>query len=106
MTELTQIPDNINITVALGDSFTSLIDFDIDLTAYVATAVVNINDGTAVSFTVVDTDLSAGQVTISLTAAQITTIGAGNHRWYFKYVNGAGSLTRRTFSGTFTVLPY
>lgn len=102
--ELEQIPAHVNIRVAIDDSFSSLIDLSISLTGYTVTAFVEKTDGTTQAFTVTNTDLAAGQVTISLTAAQVTAIGEGAHKWYYKYING--SIARRAFAGQFQVIKY
>lgn len=101
---LEQTPAEVHIEVAIDDSFSSLVDFSIVLTGYTVTAYVDKNDGTQTAFTIATTDLSAGQVTISLTKTQITAIGAGVHKWYLRY--GNGTIERRAFAGNFTVYPY
>jgi len=103
MTDLNQKPALIDIYVASDDSFSSLVDFDIVLTGYTVTAKV-MHDGTSTAFTVVDTDLSAGQITISLTQAQITAIGVGKYKWYLHYVKTTTS--RRALSGSFNIINY
>ena len=105
MTDLEQLPAEINISAVVRDSFSSLIDFDINLTGYTVTAYVDHHDGeTQTAFTIDETNLSSGQVTISLTAAQLTSIGIGEHKWYTKWV--VGSAVRTTFAGNFTVSKY
>ena len=106
MTDLTQLPAEINIEAVVRDSFSSLVDFDIDLTGYTVTAYVDpVDGGTQTAFTIVETDLSAGQVTISLTAAQVTTIGEGTHKWYLKWVVGVTTI-RTAFAGNFKITKY
>jgi hypothetical protein len=104
MTTLTQTPAAVNIEVAVDDSFSSLVDLSISLAGYTVTAFVDKNDGTQTAFTVTTTDLANGQITISLTKAQITAIGAGVHHWYLRY--GNGTIERRAFAGLFTVYTY
>ena len=106
MAELLQLPSEINISAVFRDSFSTDIDFDIDMTGYVVTAYVDILAGDQEEFTVVETDLSLGQVTISLTAAQMAIIGEGEHRWYFQWVVTATSAVRTAFAGEFTVTKY
>ena len=106
MAELQQLPSEINISAVYRDSFSTDIDFDIDMTGYVVTAYVDILAGTEQAFTVVETDLSAGQITISLTAAQMATIGEGEHKWYFQWVVTATAAVRTAFAGTFVVTKY
>ena len=101
---LEQVPAEVNIEVAIDDSFSSLVDFSIVLTGYTVTAYVDKNDGTQTAFTVVNTDLAAGQVTISLTKTQITALGEATHRWYLRY--GNGTIERRALAGNFKVTRY
>jgi hypothetical protein len=103
-TTIEQVPANVNIEVAIDDSFSSLVDFSIVLTGYTVTAYVDKNDGTQTAFTIATTDLAAGQVTISLTKAQITALGAGVHHWFLRY--GNGTIERRALAGNFTVYQY
>lgn len=103
MADLEQIPGELNIKVGLGDDFSKLIDFDIVLTGYTFVGKVEHN-GTTTDITFTNTDLSAGQVTISLTDAQITAIGAGVHRWYMAWTTG--TTTRRVLAGTFEIVSY
>jgi len=104
-TQLTQEPADVKISAILRDSFSSLIDFDIVMTGYTVTAyVVPASGDDAVAFTVVNTDLSAGQVTISLTAAQMASIGLGTHKWYLQWV--VSTTTRTTIAGDFEVTSY
>ena len=106
MAELQQLPSEINISAVFRDSFTTDIDFDIDMTGYVVTAYVDIVGGDQEDFTVVETDLSAGQLTISLTAAQMEIIGEGNHGWFLQWVITATEEVRTAFAGKFTVTKY
>ena len=99
-------PQIINIEAILRDSFPTSVDFDFDMTGYVVTAAVDVNDGTSVSFTVTETDLSLGQFALNLTAANMTTIGVGIHSWYCKWVITATTETRTSFSGSFVVTKY
>jgi len=104
-TQLTQEPADVKISAILRDSFSSLIDFDIVMTGYTVTAyVVPASGDDAVAFTVVNTDLSAGQVTISLTAAQMVSIGLGMHKWYLQWV--VSTTTRTAIAGDFEVTSY
>ena len=106
MAELQQLPSEINISAVFRDSFSTDIDFDIDMTGYVVTAFVDIVGADQEDFTVVETDLSAVQLTISLTAAQMETIGEGTHGWFLQWVITATSAVRTAFAGAFEVTKY
>lgn len=104
MVDLKQKPAVVNIEVAIDDSFSTLIDLSIDLSGYTITAFVDNKDGktSPTEFTVVDTNLSLGQSTISLTKAQNTALGLGQHNWRFHYEKEA--IARRGLAGMFTVV--
>lgn len=106
MAELDQLPSEINISAVFRDSFSTAIDFDIDMTGYVVTAFVDIVKGDQEAFDVAETNLSLGQITISLTAAQMETIGVGEHAWYFQWVITATGAVRTAFAGSFEVTKY
>jgi hypothetical protein len=100
MTTLSQTPGDLDIEVGMGDDLSLLLDFDIVLTSYTfAGAVVKLDKETAIS--VANTDLSAGQITISLTDTQITALGTGHYRWYLTWTLSGTS--RRVLAGDFTV---
>jgi hypothetical protein len=104
MVQIEQTPAEVDIIAAVDDSFSSLIDLDISLTGKTVAAQVDLFSGGTQAFTVVNTNLASGQVTISLTSAQMTSIGVGEHRWFLRYYDGSSS--RRAFAGRFTVIKY
>ena len=76
MATYTQIPAELDIEVGAGDDLSILLDFDISLTGYTfVSKVVQAYSGTETTVTCTNTDLANGQVTISLTDTQITSIG-------------------------------
>src|SRR3990167_2807901 len=103
MAEFEQIPGELDIEVGLGDDLSMLVDFDIVLTGYTFSAKVE-HAATTTDITVTSTNLAVGQITMSLTDAQITAIGAGSHRWYLTWTTGTTS--RRVLAGVFTIKPY
>ena len=103
MTDLNLIPGELNISIASINDMPILLDFDIDLSGYTFASAVK-HAATSTTITVTNTDLSAGQVTISLTDAQIGTIGGGTHKWYFKWNDGTNDFV--ALAGSFKVLVY
>ena len=104
MAEITQIPAELDIEVTQGDDWSMLIDADIDLTGYTFASKVEEVDGTSTDITVTETDLSAGQVTLSLTDTETDALSVINHKWYFDWtVSGA---TRRVLAGKYTIITY
>lgn len=100
MATYSQTPGDLDLEVGLGDDFSMLIDFDISLTGYTFESKVTKPSGD-VTITVTNTDLSAGQITLSLTDVQITSIGFGRYSWYLTWTTGSAS--RRVLAGDFTV---
>ena len=102
MVDLIQEPAVVNILLSVDDSFSSLVDFSINRSGYSFETKLNHKGSTdTTDITTVDTDLSNGQITISLTKTEITAIGVGTHTWYFHY--GNGTIERRAFTGEFKV---
>ena len=106
MTELTQQPATLNITISIDDDFSYLVDFDINLTGYTfAGAVVKYPENSVeTAISIATTDLTNGQITISLTDAQITALGQGVHKWYLTWT--VSGLSRRVLAGDFTIRKY
>jgi hypothetical protein len=105
MADFTQIPGELNITVAHDDDFLFFLDFDIDLTGYsfvskIITAVTN----TPISMTVNNVDLPNGQISIALDATKMSKLALTVHHWYLDW--SVSGKTRRVLAGTFTVVDY
>ena len=101
MADLQQIPGALNITVTAIDDMSIALDFNISLVGYTFTSFVqSINASTAITITAVS--LANGQITLSLTNTQLTTIGVGYHEWYLAWNDGTSD--RRILAGNFTIL--
>jgi hypothetical protein len=101
MADLQQVPGQLNITVTAIDDMSIALDFDISLTGYTFTAFVQtVTASTAITVTAVS--LANGQITLSLTNTQLTTIGVGYHEWYLAWNDGTND--RRVLAGNFTIL--
>lgn len=101
MADLQQIPGALNITVTAIDDMSIALDFDISLVGYTFTSFVQ-SASASTAITVTAADLAAGQLTLSLTNSQLTTIGVGYHEWYLAW--NTGTLDRRVLAGNFTIL--
>jgi hypothetical protein len=90
-----QLPANLGLRWTVGNDFSALLDFDIPLTSYTATAAIysTITGATVATFTTTITDAAAGKINISLTDAQTATIGPGTFRWSLVWTLGAVSRT-------------
>jgi hypothetical protein len=105
MTEFTQEPGKLDITVTHGDDFLFNLDFDIALTGYTFSAqIVTIATNTLVPLTVTNTDLSEGQLQISLAKATLSGLANAKHHWYLDWTTGGK--TRRVLAGDFLVINY
>ena len=101
MADLQQIPGVLNITVTAIDDMSIALDFYASLVGYTFTAFVQ-SASASTAITVTAADLAAGQLTLSLTNSQLTTIGVGYHKWYLAW--NTGTLDRRVLAGNFTIL--
>jgi hypothetical protein len=90
-----QLPATLGLRWTVGDDFSALLDFDIALVSYSATAGIysTITGVTVATFTTSITDAAAGKINISLTDAQTTAIGPGTFRWALVWTLGAVSRT-------------
>lgn len=105
MTIYSQLPGALDVEIGLGDDFSLLLDFDISLTGYTfAASVVKRNDNSLTAIAVTNTNLATGQITLSLTDAQVTALGTEQHKWYLVWTTGTSS--RRVLAGNFTVKAY
>lgn len=105
MSEFTQIPGSLDIQATHGDDFLFNLDFDVALTGYTFSAqIVTIATNTLVPLTVANTDLSAGQIQISLIKATLTGLSNAKHHWYLDWTTGGK--TRRVLAGIFNVIDF
>ncbi len=115
----TQLPGELSLEFIQGDELAVALDFDRDLTGFqietkiYVTAVYASGLGgagsvetvgeTAATFTIQNTDLAAGQITIGLTEAQTALLSPSvAYRWYMRWVDTT-LFTRTVLSGTVTV---
>lgn len=115
----TQLPGTLDITFVQGDEVAIAFDFDRDLTGYTITnfiyvsqvfstggaaGVVTTVGETAATFSVSNTNLAAGQITIGLNETQTALLSPGIlYRWYMRWID-TGMVTRTVISGTLTVV--
>lgn len=104
MSDIEQLPGELNITVAQGDDFSLALDFDIDLTGYTFVAKVKMSaDEELIAMSVTETDLSAGQITLVLTDTQTAEIVVATHKWFLVWTTSGTSLIRNVLAGNFIV---
>lgn len=99
------VPGNLALNGVVGNDFSVLFDFDIDLTGYTFEAQVilqNIPNNNYGTFLITETNLEEGRITISLTDTQTKNIGAiTNTKWYLSWTIGGN--TRTVLSGNFSL---
>lgn len=105
MADFYQIPGELNITVGLGDDLVLNLDFDVNLNGFVFNAnSVSEFDGTETLWSYSGTNLTAGQIQLSLTESQIDNLGVAVHKWYL--MGASGTFSRRYLAGDFEVKAY
>jgi hypothetical protein len=100
-----QLPGTLNISFVRGDEFGTTLDFDVNLTSYtVAAELLSVVSGSKV-LDIASNVVSAanGQVAISLTETQTSSLAAGTYRWVF-YWDAPGSVRRTVLTGFVEVL--
>jgi len=95
-----QLPGQMQLRWRAGDSFSSLLDFDIALTGYTASAVVTstVTGATVAAFTTTIPDATNGKINIALSSAQTSTLGVGTFGWSLSWLS-PGSVTRTALEG-------
>ena len=103
MAELKQIAGVLDIEVEQSDDWSQLLDFDIDLSGYTFESKVDeLDSSDSTTITVTDTNLSEGQITLSLTDELVGALAIGRHSWYLEWT--VGELVRRVLAGKFDVV--
>ena len=95
-----QLPGSMNLRWRAGDSFSSLLDFDLALTSYTASAIVTstVTGATLATFTTTIPDAAAGKINVALSSGQTSTLGVGTFGWSLTWV-APGSVTRTALQG-------
>jgi hypothetical protein len=88
-----QLPGPLNLAFRASDSFSSLIDFSIDMTGYSASAALysTITGSTVTALTTTVTNASAGQVNVSLTKTQTAGLPVGTYGWRLLWTDAGGA---------------
>lgn len=97
-------PGNLNLTLQKGNTFSALIDFSpITMTGYTVSASVSslVTGEQVMPLTASISSATAGQVNVSLTDTQTSSMARGSYAWALKWVEGQG--TRTALSGIFEV---
>jgi hypothetical protein len=105
MASYTQLPGTLNLTVKAGDYFSTVIDFDTNLddTFVFANVYSLVNNESLVSMEVGYIDVSLGQVSASLTEAQVSSLKSGSYGWSMYWMLPTGQ-KRSALGGIFEVV--
>lgn len=101
MVDFTQTPGVLNIEATQGDDFSVLVDFDISLTGNTFEAKVDESNGDQTTITVTNTDLSEGQITLSISDTLMGALALDVHKWYLDQTTDGSQ--RRYLAGDFKV---
>lgn len=104
MTLITNIPATQDIQTAISDLSLVLTFTGVNLTGYTFVVFVHGADGVDTAWTVANTNLAGGVITISLTDVQIAAIGKGYHSWDIEANSGVAGGDRYYISGLFQVV--
>lgn len=94
-----QTPGSLNLSLAKGDDFSTLIDFTpLDVTGYTVTAsiVSSVTGSQVVPFTVTIPSAADGQVNIALTDTQTAALSRGTYKWQMAWVENNATRTALT----------
>lgn len=107
MATFNYVPGSLDIQGITGDDFSLLFDFNIDLTGYTFQGRIlldNVPTGRFVDFTITDTNLPLGRITLSLNDTQTKNIGPiSGRKWFLVWTTGVNS--RTVISGNFALNP-
>ena len=104
MTQITNIPATLDVKTSISDLSIVLTFTAVNLTGYTFIVLVHGADGVDTTWTVANTNLAGGIITISLTDVQIAAIGKGYHSWDLEANSGVPSGDLFYISGLFEVV--
>ncbi len=82
MPKIDQLPAELHVAISQGDFWEIDVDFSLDLTDYdIAASIHPHGGGDDVVLAITETDLLAGQFSISLAAAQSAALADAYHSW-------------------------
>ena len=105
MATVSTTPGVLNVTVKRGDELSQLLDFSIVLTGYTfASEVVSaVTGATLATPTVTAVNLATGQVNLSMTEIQTSSLAAGSYLWRLIWT-APGTVRRTALEGILEVI--
>lgn len=106
MSELNQLPGELDIKISKGDYLSFDVTVDFDLTSHTIYAAIDDSSGTPIVFTVTPGTYSStsSKITLSLTSTQTNGLTTKTNNWYLQFTYGGN--TRTYLAGDFTVIDY
>lgn len=104
MATYSQRPGTLDIEIVQGDDLTTgTLDFSDSLSGYTLAATCNPLGGASVTLTVNTVDLSAGQISLTITDTISAALPVGAHEW--RLTRTISGNTRTVLAGMLTILP-
>lgn len=99
------LPGRLNLALVRGDELGHTLDFDVTLSGYSFQADVlsTVTGEQVVAMTVTPVNLSAGQVSVSLTETQTAALAAGSYSWRMSWT-APGTVKRTAIEGVLEVV--
>lgn len=99
-----QLPGQLSLSIVSGDEFSSVVDFDIDLTSYTVEAWIKstVTNDYVLEITTAFVNASVGTINLSLTEIQTASLSIGTYTWVLLWT-APGTVERTALSGIFEV---
>ncbi len=100
MSAYSQLPGLLNLAMRRGDTFSTTVDFDVDLSGHTVTAAV-VSPITGATTSTIVTSVAAGTagvVSLSMSDVQTSAVPVGTHGWRLEWVT-PGGYRRTVLSG-------
>lgn len=95
-----QSPGSLDLAFRRGDEYARLLDFSIDLTGYTFAASIRsrLTGAVVATPTITAVNLAAGQINLSLTELQTSSLAVGDYDWSLTW-SAPGTVTRTALAG-------
>jgi hypothetical protein len=99
-----QLPGSLSLSIVSGDQWSTVVDFDINMTSYtVSSEIYSLVDGaTVTAMTTAFVSASLGTVNIGMTEAETSDLAVGTYGWRLQWL-APGSVTRTALTGLMEV---
>jgi hypothetical protein len=99
-----QLPGSLSLSIVSGDQWSTVVDFDINMTSYtVSSEIYSLVDGaTVAAMTTAFVSAALGTVNIGMTEAETSDLAVGTYGWRLQWL-APGSVTRTALTGLMEV---